>query len=92
MYACLCNHRPTSFTQVSSSETLNTVAAVEPVIPVKPVYTPEVSAVDTLIELLRESLKVMQTFAVISLCYDHSFIAVIGIDNIIDRHTVLLAS
>eukprot|EP01036_Dinobryon_divergens_P023420 gene23420-31764_t len=42
---------------VNSSETLKTEAAVAPVIPVKPVYTPEVSAVDTLMELLRESFK-----------------------------------
>ena len=47
-----------SYTKVSSSETLSAEAAVEPVIPVKPVYSPEVSAVDTLIELLRENLKV----------------------------------
>ena len=55
------------FIQVNSSETLKTEAAVAPVIPVKPVYTPEVSAVDTLIELLRESFKVSNAYiAVIS--------------------------
>ena len=67
--ACPCHHHHhlhTCSIQVNSSETLKTEAAVAPVIPVKPVYTPEVTAVDTLIELLRESLKVMLTFAVIS--------------------------
>jgi hypothetical protein len=67
--ACPCHHHHhlhTCSIQVNSSETLKTEAAVAPVIAVKPVYTPEVTAVDTLIELLRESLKVMLTFAVIS--------------------------
>ena len=46
---------------------MKTEAAVAPVIPVKPVYTPEVSAVDTLMELLRESFKVRNAYiAVIS--------------------------
>jgi len=46
-----------SILNISNGPALEIIAAPEPEIPVKPVHTPEVNSVETLMDILRESLK-----------------------------------